>query len=256
MFIKFLSKAHNFAVEVIDGKKTMTIIPDDGVPVIGVVMYTWHNCTHCTELEPIMKKMPSMVPSMSFYVVDIGENSTPTQMSADTILPLTYVPQIIVYINGRPFMRFSGTRNESSLRQFLAQVQHAVNVSMPFHTPGQQQQTTTISSMPQQVPQQQQQHQQGPSQQHQQGPSQQQYAPHPQQLVSDMRRNASPEQGGFPPQQQQQPQQPQPPQQQQAHAPQNNPEEIEEYWQYKGNVHPRDRNHRGYQTIDDAYRVK
>jgi hypothetical protein len=53
-------------------------------------------------------------------------------LSKDTIAPITYVPLIILYINGRPFLKYSGPPLESELKRFVVEVAQKIQSKQKF----------------------------------------------------------------------------------------------------------------------------
>ena len=53
-------------------------------------------------------------------------------MSQNTIAPIKYVPYIILYIQGKPFMRYNGPHDGGEIRRFVIEVANKVQGKQKF----------------------------------------------------------------------------------------------------------------------------
>ena len=53
-------------------------------------------------------------------------------MSKDTIAPIGYVPYIVLYIQGKPFMRYNGPHDGQEIRRFVIEVANKVQSKQKF----------------------------------------------------------------------------------------------------------------------------
>jgi hypothetical protein len=60
-------------------------------------------------------------------------------MSKDTIAPITYVPYIVLYINGRPFMKYQGPPTADEMKRFILEVAQKMESKQKFSTEQQSQ---------------------------------------------------------------------------------------------------------------------
>lgn len=79
-------------------------------------------CAHCEELLPIYKRLPQFIQSCKFGLVNLNKNPDIIKVSVQTVTPLEYVPYLMLYINGRPFLRYDGERNLQELVDFINEV--------------------------------------------------------------------------------------------------------------------------------------
>jgi thiol-disulfide isomerase/thioredoxin len=79
-------------------------------------------CPHCEELIPEFKKLPHFIQSCKFALVNLNKNQDIIAKSNQTIAPVTYVPYMILYVNGRPFLRYEGNRTLKDLVEFINEV--------------------------------------------------------------------------------------------------------------------------------------
>jgi len=53
-------------------------------------------------------------------------------MSRETIAPISFVPYIVLYINGRPYMRYQGPHSASEIGRFVFEVSQKIQNKQPF----------------------------------------------------------------------------------------------------------------------------
>ena len=53
-------------------------------------------------------------------------------MSKDTIAPISYVPLVILSINGKPFMQYKGPYDINEIKRFVLEVAQKVNNKQKF----------------------------------------------------------------------------------------------------------------------------
>src|SRR4051812_4399803 len=76
---------------------------------MSLVLFYSDSCRHCHSIKPIFKELQKYVPSCVIALHNIQDDGMAVSiMSQQTIAPIKYVPYIVLYINGRPFMRYDG----------------------------------------------------------------------------------------------------------------------------------------------------
>ena len=98
----------------------------------SLILFYSTQCEHCQKLIPIFKKLPGTIGGCQFGMVNVSANKTLIKMSKETIAPITYVPYIVLFINGRPFMRYSGPNDINEIRRFVFEVAEKVNSKQKF----------------------------------------------------------------------------------------------------------------------------
>ena len=71
---------------------------------------------------PIFRQLPGSIGGCQFGIVNVTLNKNCIRLSKDTIAPITYVPYIVLYINGRPFMKYMGPHNADEIKRFILEV--------------------------------------------------------------------------------------------------------------------------------------
>jgi hypothetical protein len=94
--------------------------------VQGICLVLFHanpeRCLHCEEAIPEFKKVSRMFSGCKFGLANLNKFPEIIRMSKLTISPLEYVPYMILYVNGRPFLRYEGERTAQDLSEFLQEV--------------------------------------------------------------------------------------------------------------------------------------
>ena len=88
----------------------------------SLVFFYSQNCTHCQQLIPIYKKLPNAVGGCTFAMVNINASSGVVAKSKATQAPIKYVPLIVLYISGKPFMRYDGPHKFEEIKRFVIEI--------------------------------------------------------------------------------------------------------------------------------------
>lgn len=100
----------------------------------SLVMFYSTHCRKCQTLIPIFKQLPGTINGCQFGMINIGNNKQCIEMAKQTITPIQYVPLIILYINGKPFMRYPPDSPDTieSLQKFIIQIAENVKQKQQF----------------------------------------------------------------------------------------------------------------------------
>lgn len=98
----------------------------------SLILFYSTQCPHCANLIPIFKKLPGTIGGCQFGILNVGTNKQCIRMSKETIAPITYVPYIILYVAGKPFMRYNGPPESSEITRFVLDVAQKVNNKQKF----------------------------------------------------------------------------------------------------------------------------
>lgn len=95
----------------------------------SLILYYSTQCEYCQRIIPIFKRLPELINGCQFGMVNVSMNKTLIQMSLNSSSPIRYVPLLILYINGRPHMRYEGPHEENDIRRFILEVSNSVQAS-------------------------------------------------------------------------------------------------------------------------------
>ena len=99
----------------------------------SLILFYSTQCVHCQNLIPLFKKLPGTIGGCQFGMINVSSNKQCVQMSKDTIAPISYVPYIVLYIQGKPFMRYSGPHDGSEIKRFVLEVANKVQSKQKFN---------------------------------------------------------------------------------------------------------------------------
>jgi len=98
----------------------------------SLILFYSTQCIHCQSLIPIFKELPGTIGGCQFGMINVSTNKLCVKMSKQTIAPIKYVPNIILFIDGKPFMRYNGPHNTSEIRRFVVEVANKVQNKQKF----------------------------------------------------------------------------------------------------------------------------
>ena len=102
------------------------------IPGFSLILFYSTQCPHCQNLLPIFKRLPGSINGCQFGIINVSTNKSCIRMSKDTITPITYVPLIIFYINGRPYHKYNGPPLESEIRRYVFEVAQMLQKKQKF----------------------------------------------------------------------------------------------------------------------------
>jgi hypothetical protein len=115
--ILFLSE-EDFSIQ--NGKKGQLLC--NNLPGVSLVLFYSKQCPHCVDLFQIFKTIPQIVFGCQFAMCNISTNVKVVRMSQKTIAPITHVPFVVLYVNGRPFMKYNGEKSLKAVAVFVNEV--------------------------------------------------------------------------------------------------------------------------------------
>lgn len=95
----------------------------------SLILFYSKQCVYCQQIIPVFKRLPEIVTGCQFGMVNVSINKSLIGMSMKSITPIKYVPLLILYINGRPYMLYKGPPEENDIRRFILEVSNAVQES-------------------------------------------------------------------------------------------------------------------------------
>lgn len=99
---------------------------------ISLILFYSTQCIHCKCLTPIFKSLPGTIGGCQFGMINVSNSKSCVKMSRETLSPITYVPYIILYINGSPFMRYNGPAEQSEIQRFVLEVANKIQTKQKF----------------------------------------------------------------------------------------------------------------------------
>ena len=98
----------------------------------SLILFYSTQCEHCQSLIPIFKRLPGSVGGCQFGMINVSHNKQCVMMSRQTIAPIKVVPYIVLYINGKPYMRYNGPHDPREIGRFIVEVARKVQKKESF----------------------------------------------------------------------------------------------------------------------------
>lgn len=115
------------------------------IPNLSLILIYSTQCEHCSKLLPIFKKLPSTIDGCQFGILNIGANKNMIPLCKDTILPIEYVPLMVLFIDKKPFMKYNGPHDIEDIRKFVIDVSRKMSEKQKFVNTQQQSTDRKIS---------------------------------------------------------------------------------------------------------------
>lgn len=112
---------------------------------LTLVLFYSKECPYCDSLINKFKQLPNFVNGCQFAMVNVNRNMSVVERSKNTVAPITYVPDVILYVNGMPYIRYDGPHDINHIKEFIISIYQKIQKTS-FTEPQEQQ--------PQQQPQQ------------------------------------------------------------------------------------------------------
>lgn len=100
-----------------NGQKGKILCTD--VKGLCVILFYSTMCCFCNKFLPDFKTLPGKIGGCQFGMVNVNNNKELVVASSETIVPIKYVPYLILYVNGKPYIRYDGEHNSQSILQFI-----------------------------------------------------------------------------------------------------------------------------------------
>lgn len=102
------------------------------IPGISLVLFYSTQCIHCQKLIPMFKGLPGTVGGCQFAMINVQTNKNCVIKSNETIAPIKYVPFIVLYVQGKPFMRYDGPYDQNTIKRFIIEVADKIHKKQSF----------------------------------------------------------------------------------------------------------------------------
>ena len=102
------------------------------IPGFSLILFYSTQCPHCQVLIPIFKKLPGSIGGCQFGMCNVSTNKNLIRMSNETVAPISYVPYLVLFIGGKPFMRYQGPSDLNEIKRFVIEVAQKVQSKQKF----------------------------------------------------------------------------------------------------------------------------
>ena len=87
-----------------------------------LVLFYSSECVFCDELIKIFKRLPETIFGCKYGMVNLNQNSKIVSLANESISPITYVPELILYFNQQPYLKYEGENDINQIREFVLEV--------------------------------------------------------------------------------------------------------------------------------------
>lgn len=85
------------------------------VPKFSLVFFSSANCVYCKDVLPAFASVSSIIKGCTFAIMDVDQGGMRiVKMSEKTKTPITYVPLVVMYVNGIPIAMFDSDEENPS----------------------------------------------------------------------------------------------------------------------------------------------
>lgn len=101
---------------------------------ISILFFYSTKCEYCQKFIPVYKTLPGNIKGCHFGMVNVSQNSKLINMSRETISEIKYVPYIVLYVDGKPYVRYDGPYDAKEVAQFVMEINQRLNAREQFVT--------------------------------------------------------------------------------------------------------------------------
>ena len=99
----------------------------NSIPGFSLILFYSTQCDYCKTFIPIFKKLPGTVGGCQFGMINVSHNKNCILLSRQTIAPISVVPYVILYVNGKPYMRYQGPQNIKEIARFIIDISKSLS---------------------------------------------------------------------------------------------------------------------------------
>jgi len=99
---------------------------------LSLILFYSTNCQYSRALIPVFKRLPGQLGGCQFGMINISSEKMLIEMSKATISEIKYVPLIILYVAGKPFIRYDGPSDENEIKRFIFEVSNKIQSKEKF----------------------------------------------------------------------------------------------------------------------------
>lgn len=99
---------------------------------VSFVFFYSTNCPNCQPGIDVFRNLKDKFQQIKFCIVNINENPNIITKSNTSCTPIEYVPYLVLYFNGKPFLRYDGEIVQEELVTFLVEVMKRIDNKIKF----------------------------------------------------------------------------------------------------------------------------
>lgn len=94
---------------------------------LSLIMFYVTECQYYGQYIPIFKVLPTYLNGCHFGIINLSQNFGVVEMSRKTVLPITAVPLILLFVDGKPYWQYSGSANIDEISNFVIQMSQEID---------------------------------------------------------------------------------------------------------------------------------
>lgn len=98
----------------------------------SLLLFFSNACHHCGDLIPIFKKLPGTISGCQFGLINVSADKNCVAMSRGTLSEIQYVPYIVMYVDGKPVMKYAGPYDITEIKRFVLEVSKRIKSKQTF----------------------------------------------------------------------------------------------------------------------------
>lgn len=135
------------------GEKGSLLCLNDSKGLALVLFYSNH-CDYCNNLIKKFKQLPHVFNGCQFAMVNVSQYPDIAERSNNTMAAITYVPDVILYVDGSPYVRYDGPHEIKAITDFIVDIYKKIQQINFFPNQQQAQQQGQQQTPPNQPPRQ------------------------------------------------------------------------------------------------------
>jgi hypothetical protein len=98
----------------------------------SLVLFFSNSCAYCKDYNATFKRLPGTLPGCQFGLLNISTNMECYAKSQQTITPLKVVPYIVLYVDGKPYVRYTGSPSDREIQKFIIDMSNQIQGGKQF----------------------------------------------------------------------------------------------------------------------------
>lgn len=99
---------------------------------LALILFYSTECPHCRPILPMFRAMPTVLHGCQYAIVNISNNQRLVQKAQPTTTPIKYVPDVLLYYNGRPVFKYSSKYSVEELKNFVITMSQKLDKKKPM----------------------------------------------------------------------------------------------------------------------------
>lgn len=128
----FLS-AEDFELKnVQNADQSANVVMTHAIPGFSLILFYSTHCEYCKNIIPMFKTLCNVIGGCSFGMVNVNNNKRCVEMSKNTSTCIKYVPYILLYINGMPYMEYKDDCSVEAIKDFIIKISNDFRSKQSF----------------------------------------------------------------------------------------------------------------------------